>query len=275
MTPKKQKRTTQNRAKSRPAGCLIWLIPLSLGLIVLMANPKVTRDIQDILTTPRKNPETKKDTSRAEPGTPRQEAAPEIPENIIRPTPDTSALRDIITRDMMEQEQKLKALLEEEGRRANNTVDAANPQETSFSVRIFFVYYDEANDQLLLRPVRRTLRQGDTPALTTLQALLSGPTQEEMRAGYRTLLPKNLQVRRMHVDNGILLIDLSRDFLYNHTMGQEGIILQIYQIVNSMTDFSTVRAVRFLIEGQQHSTIGGDGIPFDQPFRHNERPLIR
>ena len=278
MTQKKPTQNSRNGAKNRPTGCLIWFIPLTLGLIVLVANPKVMLDIQNFLTPPKSALAPGGKHSGANTGESEKRGKVEIPPDAIYPTPDTSDLRAIITRDMMEQEQILRDLLEKERLIANATNPFAgdnSARERAFSVRVFFIHYDDAGDQFLLKPVNRTLRQGDTPALSTLQALIAGPTTEELRAGYRTLLPKELQIRRMHVDKGVLLIDLSREFLYNHTMGQEGLILQIYQIVNSMTDFSTVEAVRFLIEGQQHATIGGDGIPFDRTFRYNERPLAR
>jgi len=284
--------------KNRSSGCLIWLIPIVLGLVVLLANPKVMSDLRTFLTASgknRTNVEASPDPRLPNPDTSVADAdakktdAKKTDADAIRPLPDTSDLRAVISQDMREQEKKLRELLEKEQQDIANQQTAANQPsaanqgvaapsvtgESSFSVRIFFVYYDTANDLFLLKPVTRVLKRDDTPAFTTLQALFAGPTAEELRAGYRTLLPKNLQVRRMHVENGILVIDLSREFLYNQTSGREGLILQIYQIVNSMTDFKTVQAVRFLIEGERHAGLGGDGVPFDRAFIHTERPLTR
>ncbi|MDR2733548.1 MAG: GerMN domain-containing protein [Spirochaetota bacterium] len=270
----KQRKNTKN---SR-TGCLIWLIPLTLGLIVLLANPKALDDLKKFLTS--KNSDKTENAAASVPDNTHtgsrdariaQRDSPDEPDCIL-PPPDTSDLRAIITKDMREQELKLQEILEKEQRRKNPGVF---PEKKDFQARIFFIVYDAEQDQYLLKPVWRTLKNQDTPALTTLEALFAGPSAEELSAGYRTLLPKNLQARRMHIENGIMLIDLSRDFLYNQNLGREGSILQIYQMVNSMTDFPTVQAVRFSIEGQSHATLGGDGIPFNQNFRHNEKPSAR
>jgi hypothetical protein len=259
----RQRKNTQNNR----TGCLIWLIPLTLGLIILLLNPNAVEYLKKFLTSKNKEPAAGTAAEVPDGNTPTNPDEPDI----ILPPPDTSDLRKIITEDMRKQELKLQEILEMESVKKSD----APPGKKEFQTRVFFITYDADQDQYLLKPVWRTLKNQDTPALTTLEALFAGPSPEEMRAGYRTLLPKNLQVRRMHVEKGILLIDLSRDFLYNQNLGREGSILQIYQMVNSMTGFPTVQAVRFFVEGQSHATLGGDGIPFSQNFRYNERPLAR
>lgn len=264
-----------NKKGRRPAGrsrsgCLIWLIPLALGMIVLAANPKVMRDLASLLAgggSTNAAPETNKKA----PPSGHEAATNKAGGDRIGTLPDTRELQAIISGDMREHEKRTLAGLDDRVRQGR----ATNERPDTLAVRVYFICYDGARDQLYLKALPRNVRRGDSPALAALEALFAGPTKAELEAGYRTLIPAKTRINRLHVENGVLIVDLSREFVYNQTLGQEGLVLQIYQVVNSMTDFPTVTAVRFLIDGRSMATAGGDGVPFGRPFRHNDRPLAR
>lgn len=256
----------RSQTASRRSGCLIWLIPLTLGLIVLAANPPVLKELGRLLSgtagqstassTNARSGQTNRTLSASE------SAAPPT----LRRLPDTSELEAIISRDMREQEKRITEGLEKKS-------PSREKEGQTHQVQLHFARYDAPHDQLVLTPVNRTVRQSETPALTALVSLLEGPSAEELKAGYRSLIPRGVRIRRMHVEKGILILDVSREFIHNQTLGQEGLILQIYQVVNTMTDFPTVDGVRFLVEGRILPAAGGDGVPLDRIFRHNPRPL--
>ncbi|HPH01864.1 MAG TPA: GerMN domain-containing protein [Spirochaetota bacterium] len=240
---------------------MVWLIPLSLGLIVLAANPSVLKELGKLLSGSPATPST------ATNGHPPKEASVPVSneksgEPDLRRLPDTREIEAIISQDMREQEKRIR-----EG------LDRQTPAGKTREVSLYFARYDAPRDQLILAPVKREIKTDDTPAMTALRALMEGPTRAELTSGYRSLIPAGVVIRRMHVEKGILILDVSRDFIDKQRLGQEGLILQIHQVVNTMTDFPSVDGVRFMVDGKILPSAGGDGVPLDKIFRHNRRPL--
>lgn len=245
---------------TKRSGCLIWLIPLTLGLIVLAANPPVLKEL-GLLLSGRASQATDGSTNiRLRQTNKPPSSSVAAPQPDLRRLPDTSELEAIISRDMREQEKRISEDLEKHTTHGDE-------------IRLHFARYDALHDQLILAPVDRTVKKSTTPALTALLALFEGPLSDELKAGYRSLIPAGVRIRRLHIEKGILILDVSREFIHNQTLGQEGLILQIYQVVNTMTDFPTIAGVRFLIEGKIIPAAGGDGVPLDRIFHHNARPL--
>jgi spore germination protein GerM len=91
--------------------------------------------------------------------------------------------------------------------------------------------------------------------LDSFQALLSGPTAEERRGGFISLIPEGTRILSAAVRGSTAYLSFSEDFQYN-TYGVEGYAAQLKQVIWTATEFPTVRDVQILIEGRRLDYLG-------------------
>lgn len=106
--------------------------------------------------------------------------------------------------------------------------------------------------------VQRSMPKTDSPLTENIKALLQGPSLEENKMNCMTLIPKGTRLIGASVKNGIATLNFNEDFEFN-TYGVEGCIGQLMQIVYTATEFSTVKSVQFLIEGERKDYLGTEG----------------
>lgn len=123
--------------------------------------------------------------------------------------------------------------------------------------------FDDGRVELV--PVKRRVTYTDAPLTATLDALLHGPTAGELSAGIRSLIPPETRLLGVRVENGTAYINISESFRFN-PLGQEGLVLQLKQIIYTATEFPTVEQVQILIEGKTVRYLGSEGIPIDHPL---------
>jgi germination protein M len=95
-------------------------------------------------------------------------------------------------------------------------------------------------------------------------ALLAGPTSDE--AGERTItsaIPDGSRLLGLTVADGVASVDFSRD--YGSGGGSMSMFVRLGQVVFTLTQFPSVRAVVFKIEGQPVTVFSGEGIALDHP----------
>jgi spore germination protein GerM len=128
------------------------------------------------------------------------------------------------------------------------------------------IYYIRVTDDGTIHPerVRRTVEYVDSPMTQTLKSLLRGPTPEELSLGLLNLIPDGTELISARVENGVAYLNFSEEFRFN-SMGVEGFIAQLQQIVFSSTEFSTVRRVQILIEGETVEYLG-EGVYIGDPL---------
>ena len=125
----------------------------------------------------------------------------------------------------------------------------------------------ERDGQILPSRVSRTLEVSDSPMQDALNALLAGPSAEEINSGLRNLIPQNTRILSAFIRGSTAYINFSEDFQFN-TYGVEGHAAQVRQIVWTATEFPTVRDVQILIEGRRVDFLG-EGIWIGSPIdRH-------
>ncbi|MDP8957085.1 MAG: GerMN domain-containing protein [Actinomycetota bacterium] len=95
---------------------------------------------------------------------------------------------------------------------------------------------------------KRTATFEPAVAQLSLTTLLSGPTTSERRAGVESAIPENTTLRGVNVANGVATVDLSRAI--SGTSGEDELRLAVAQIVYTVTQFRSVKAVRFEIDGR-------------------------
>lgn len=96
-----------------------------------------------------------------------------------------------------------------------------------------------------------------------LQALLAGPSDAEREAGLATSIPEETKLLGLSIAGGVAAVDLSSDF--ESRGGGLSLEARLAQVVYTLTQFPSVRAVRFELDGKPLTGLGGEGPVLDHP----------
>jgi spore germination protein GerM len=129
---------------------------------------------------------------------------------------------------------------------------------------LFFIQVD--NDGAISRhEVKRTVSSSEFPLTDALNALLAGPSADELSRNYITLIPAGTRLLSAQVRGSTAYVDFSEPFMYNR-YGIEGYAGQLKQVVYTATSFPTVKDVQILIEGSRRDFLGGEGVYIGKPL---------
>lgn len=105
----------------------------------------------------------------------------------------------------------------------------------------------------------------DTPAVAhaAIRALLAGPTATELDEGLVSAIPEDTLLLGIVIEEGIATIDLSREFEAGG--GSFAMLSRLAQVVYTLTQFSTVDAVQFHLDGEPVTVFSGEGIVLEDP----------
>ncbi|MBQ2957132.1 MAG: GerMN domain-containing protein [Clostridia bacterium] len=114
------------------------------------------------------------------------------------------------------------------------------------------VYYQDNNGYLV--PVMKQIENQQGIAKATLSLMVSSPRNdmEAARLGLRTVLPEGTDID-LDISGGTARVDLSDTV--KRLPDAEAETNMVNAIVQTLTEFDTVRTVQFLIDGQQVSTL--------------------
>jgi germination protein M len=130
--------------------------------------------------------------------------------------------------------------------------------------RLFFVTVDPSG-RLLMKSVIRPIPASDSPLRDTLEALLKGPTAQELNGGMLSMIPTEAKLRAVTVRGDTAVIDFNEGFRFN-PQGIEALNAQLRQVVYAATEFPSVRDVQVLIEGKKVRSLGTEGLRIDTPL---------
>jgi len=124
----------------------------------------------------------------------------------------------------------------------------ATPPVKPVETRDRSIYLIQKSNMMPVK-VNRKLNVSNTPLLDSINALLAGPTPDEIMRGMESLVPEGSRLLKPPAIIGSTVhLDFNQEFRYN-PRGSEGCAAQIKQIVLTATEFPNVRDVQFLIEG--------------------------
>ena len=103
---------------------------------------------------------------------------------------------------------------------------------------------------------------------SSIPPAIKGPNSSEAAKGYKSLIPSGTRLLSASVRDGIAYLNFSEDFEFNY-VGVDGYLGQLMQIVYTATEFSTVKGVQFLIEGQKKEYLGSEGVWIGTPLARN------
>ncbi len=119
------------------------------------------------------------------------------------------------------------------------------------------------------KEIVRTVPRTTAPLTAALNALLEGPNLDEKNKDYISLIPEGTELLSVSIQDGTALVSFSEDFTFNQ-YGVEGYLAQLMQVVYTATAFNTIKDVRFLIEGEQSSYLGNDGVWIGAPLSRTD-----
>jgi len=128
---------------------------------------------------------------------------------------------------------------------------------TTTTVKVYFLRDEKVG------PAGRSVPQTQTPARTAMEELLKGPTGKDTSAGLSTTIPSGTTLNRVSIDQGIATVDLSSEF--GAGGGSTSMQGRVAQVVYTLTQFPTVTAVSFELDGKPATTLGGEGVVLDHP----------
>jgi hypothetical protein len=128
---------------------------------------------------------------------------------------------------------------------------------TSVSLEVWFL----DGEQL----IRQARSHEATPFVATaaMNALLAGPTAAEAKAGLATSVPAGTKLLGISIKKGVATVDLTSQ--YQSGGGSLSMKARLAQVVYTLTQFSTVRAVLFHLDGEPVNVFSGEGIVLDHP----------
>ncbi|MGH2573838.1 MAG: Gmad2 immunoglobulin-like domain-containing protein [Actinomycetota bacterium] len=101
-------------------------------------------------------------------------------------------------------------------------------------------------------------------ARLAMNALLDGPSEVEEGAGMFTAIPFGVDLLGLDLSSdGVITVDLSSEFELGGSSSVE--TMRLAQVVYTLTQFRTVKSVRFAIEGRPVDVFGSQGIDVDPP----------
>ena len=145
---------------------------------------------------------------------------------------------------------------------SNGSPESGAATET---IKVVLYFSDDQAEKLVKE--RRSVPKTDAVAKASVEELIKGPS-----AGGVATMPTGTTLLGVSITDGIADVNLSKEFVDNHPGGSAGEKMTVYSIVNTLTEFSTIKEVRFLVEGERLDTIAGH-MDVSQPVKREESLL--
>jgi len=123
-----------------------------------------------------------------------------------------------------------------------------------------------------LQPALREIPADDDEQLIEelFHELREGPSQAEKDAGLATVNPLGARLLDVSVDDGIAMVDISREFeVGGGTSQMQG---RLFQLFYTLTQPNSIEGVRLYVEGQPVRSFSGEGIMVPQPWLRAQQP---
>ncbi len=130
------------------------------------------------------------------------------------------------------------------------------------------LYFNQKDTNKLIPEARRVDVKDlvKDPYNTLMKLLIEGPKNE----GLEKVIPEGTKVNKIELKNGIIYLDLTKEFIDNHPGGAEAESRTVYSIVNTLTGLNEVEAVKINIDGYEEEGFKDNLINFKEPFVRQE-----
>ncbi|MEX0815925.1 MAG: Gmad2 immunoglobulin-like domain-containing protein [Gaiellales bacterium] len=111
--------------------------------------------------------------------------------------------------------------------------------------------------------VKRTMPSTQRVGAAALEALFDGPNDEEITGDVGTAVPEGTQLLGLDIADGVATVNLTSEF--ESGGGSLSMTMRLAQVVYTLTQFQTVKGVRFELDGRSVDVFSGEGIVLDHP----------
>ncbi|OIQ61484.1 spore germination protein GerM [Moorella thermoacetica] len=116
------------------------------------------------------------------------------------------------------------------------------------------LYFSDSTGNYLVAE-KRSIPAVEGIARATIEELIKGPAPDSKLL---PTIPKGTVLKDINIrPDGLARVDFSKELVANHSGGSLGESLTVYSIVNTLTQFPTIKQVQFLVDGQYVQTIAG------------------
>jgi len=102
----------------------------------------------------------------------------------------------------------------------------------------------------------------ENPYKTLVEFLIQKPKNEKLGSS----IPEGTRVNNAVLENGVVKIDLSKEFIENQKGDIQKANLSIYSIVNTLTELNEVNSVKILIDGEEGKSFNNIDLKLDKEF---------
>ncbi|MEO8208860.1 MAG: GerMN domain-containing protein [Chloroflexota bacterium] len=116
-----------------------------------------------------------------------------------------------------------------------------------------------------LAPVLREVPKTVAVASAAMNELIAGPSEADMaaRPAMYSTVPSGTRLLGLRIVDGVATVNLSREF--ESGGGSASVLGRLGQVVYTLTQFPTVTAVAFELDGQPVTVFSGEGVVLDHP----------
>jgi hypothetical protein len=132
---------------------------------------------------------------------------------------------------------------------------------TTMVVRAYFVLDGEMGVEGLV-PTLRDVPESVAVARSAMEVLLDAEILDDYDV-LSTAIPAGTRLLGLSIKDGIATVDLSREF--ESGGGSASTFYRLGQVVYTLTQFSSIDAVTFQVEGRTVTTFGSEGVILDGP----------
>jgi spore germination protein GerM len=147
------------------------------------------------------------------------------------------------------------------GPEVTETGSTTQAKPTTVRTPLSFEVWFARGERLI--PQLRTHAPTRLVATAAVSALLAGPTPAERTAGIATAVPAGTRLLGISINQGVATVDLTSG--YQSGGGSLSMQLRLAQVVYTLTQFPTVKTVRFALDGAPVNVFSGEGIVLDHP----------
>lgn len=132
------------------------------------------------------------------------------------------------------------------------------PQSTAQTVKLY--YGNTGNEKLLFEQRKVKINAGADKYKAVMEELLKGPQSKDLRAN----ITSGTKVYGTIRQNNRLIVDFSQEF--NRFGGSIAEIIGVASVVNTMTQFSEIKEVKILVNGEEYIGLSGEPRGFMRTF---------
>ncbi len=133
--------------------------------------------------------------------------------------------------------------------------ESATAAADEMVVRVYFLRGEK------LGVAERPAPRSEAVATAAMSALCLGPNAEDQGAGLSSAVPAGTRLLGLTIKGGVAIVDLSGEFASGG--GSLAMQARVAQVVYTLTQYPTVKAVDFRIDGEPLTELGGEGLMLD------------